>query len=744
MQQKSQTMLRQLLLISLLGLRWTTGSEKLCTRMFPSQQPPSTADSVRPSDVAALSFIGLHEHSTELSTVLSKLTELMTMFNPELVRHPSDEKDAYSPKFLQHDTLVQQAKEVSLYLQSKKDIDANLDWNLVLLFVQVDKLCACKQVPSEIKRVVAEVDDALQLLHSELKRTIVSVTLWDGEYDTIQENRGKCPCVDTAEGELRLQRALATQALQESLDELLVERGWYHDRDDFTVTLQDKPFIRDPSSAASGTPDDVTVQMWKNLLQPSVDRREMEDNGNIVPPPCPTEDRPFLRTEGNFASYHRSEAAPLTKEVSGTEMPCEDLGPSDSIPSSVHELRPGDIKVVAAVGDSLTAGNGIAARPNNILDVLKQDRGLSWSIGGDENLTTITTLPNILKHFNPNVTGFSVDTGKQDTPQAFLNQAVAGAKSKDVPSQVKALVARMKNDSRIDFESDWKLITMFIGGNDACDHCDNTLHSSVENYTRYVQESLDYLQKEVPRALVNLVEVLHITPLREMHAETSLRCPTWLVNILCPCVIAPKPNSDALQILENINKGYQRGVQELVETGRYDTRSDFTVVVQPFFREIIVPRLPDGRPDRSFFSADCFHLSKKAQRLMARSLWNNMLEPLGKKTFKQTFDASVQLKCPTKASPFIFTKINSLGPSPPTDTTSTTTVMTSPATTSSISTSSSVVPQSPTSVPVWVPVIVGIVCLLAGILVTWFILSYLQQKKYKKGKDGVGMKGTGF
>lgn len=38
-----------------------------------------------------------------------------------------------------------------------------------------------------------------------------------------------------------------------------------------------------------------------------------------------------------------------------------------------------------------------------------------------------------------------------------------------------------------------------------------------------------------------------------------------------------------------------------------------------------VPFPQDGRPDRSFFSADCFHLSQKAQTLMARSLWNNMV-----------------------------------------------------------------------------------------------------------------------
>lgn len=35
---------------------------------------------------------------------------------------------------------------------------------------------------------------------------------------------------------------------------------------------------------------------------------------------------------------------------------------------------------------------------------------------------------------------------------------------------------------------------------------------------------------QVPRALVNLVEPLHIIPLREMHLDSSLKCPTWLVK----------------------------------------------------------------------------------------------------------------------------------------------------------------------------------------------------------------------
>ncbi|KAM6915452.1 phospholipase B1, membrane-associated-like [Xenentodon cancila] len=672
--------MRQLLfLISLLGFSWTTAAELPCSQTFPSQQPPSTADSVRPSDVAALFYIGLHEHGTELLTVVSRLRELMTVFNPGLLSHLSEDTDLLTPQFLHQGTLVEQANEVSLYCQKSQNYGVNPDWKLVLLFVQVDQVCACEQqqVPSVIRGVLEEVDAALQLLHSQLTRTIVSVALWDSENDSNQ--RTVCHCGNTdGEGELRLQRALITQALQESLDELLVKKRWYRDRDDFTVTLQNTPFIRDLSSITSKKPlsefkasqhtDELVVQMWTNLLQPTVDQHRAGNNGNIITLPCPTKDRPFVRTEGNSPSHHHSEASPASQALTGTEMLCRDLGPSASTPTSVHELRPGDIKVVAAVGDSLTAGNGIASSPNNIIDVMRQYRGLSWSIGGDDNLTTVTSLPNILKHFNHNLTGYSVGIGKQDTTEAYLNQAVTGAKSKDVPSQVQALVARMKNDTKINFESDWKVITFFIGGNDICDFCYNSLFFSTSNYVRNVRESLDYLHKEVPRALVNLVEPLQITPLREMHKDSSLKCPTWLVNIVCPCVVMPKDNSEALQNIESINRGYQHGLHELVESGRYDTRSDFTVVIQPLLREIIVPTLPDGSPDRSFFSADCFHLSQKAQTQMARGLWNNMLEPLGNKSFKVDFNSALTLKCPTKTSPFIRTYKNSnymySGPSP--------------------------------------------------------------------------------
>lgn len=59
--------------------------------------------------------------------------------------------------------------------------------------------------------------------------------------------------------------------------------------------------------------------------------------------------------------------------------PCDTRGyRSATKPTSVHQLRPGDIDIVGALGDSLTAGNGAAA--TRVLHVYTENRGISWSI----------------------------------------------------------------------------------------------------------------------------------------------------------------------------------------------------------------------------------------------------------------------------------------------------------------------------------------------------------------------------
>lgn len=57
--------------------------------------------------------------------------------------------------------------------------------------------------------------------------------------------------------------------------------------------------------------------------------------------------------------------------------------------------------MIAAMGDSLTAANG--ATSTKFLDLTMENRGLSWCIGGQWDWRNSTTLPNILKVYNPKV-----------------------------------------------------------------------------------------------------------------------------------------------------------------------------------------------------------------------------------------------------------------------------------------------------------------------------------------------------
>ncbi|XP_015685338.1 phospholipase B1, membrane-associated-like, partial [Protobothrops mucrosquamatus] len=145
---------------------------------------------------------------------------------------------------------------------------------------------------------------------------------------------------------------------------------------------------------------------------------------------------------------------------------------------------------------------------------------------------------------------------------------------------------------KINFQEDWKLITIFIGGNDLCDYCNDSVRSSPEYYINSIQSSLDILHKEVPRAFVNLATVLDVIPVRKLYQEKSIYCPRLIMRALCPCIFKPNDNSSEIEKLEFLNRRYQEETHRLIESGRYDTREDFTVVVQPLFEKPEMPMTP--------------------------------------------------------------------------------------------------------------------------------------------------------
>lgn len=211
-------------------------------------------------------------------------------------------------------------------------------------------------------------------------------------------------------------------------------------------------------------------------------------------------------------------------------------------------------------------------------------RGLSWSVGGDGVLETHTTLPNILKKFNPNILGFS--TGTQEE-KAGLNVALEEARARDMPAQARDLVGRMKNSPEINLEKDWKLITLFIGSNDLCHYCENPEAHLAGEYVQHIQQALDILYEELPRAFINMVVVMELTSLYQGQGG---KCSMPLAaGNNCTCLTSSRENFLEIQELKKVNWNFQSDISRFSYWRQYLQREDFTVVVQPFFQNTFVP-----------------------------------------------------------------------------------------------------------------------------------------------------------
>jgi phospholipase B1 len=341
-----------------------------------------------------------------------------------------------------------------------------------------------------------------------------------------------------------------------------------------------------------------------------------------------------------------------------TAFPCQiPATRSEDVPVSVHNLTPKDIQCVGAIGDSLTAALGAhAATP---IGLFTENRGVSWSVGGDYTYDDVLTLPNILRQYNPNIKGFSVKNsiiflGGQNSSNNFLNTAESGDEAHHMPDQSHIfLQERIVKKGYCDLNNDWKIITLFVGGNDLCVFCNNDLNAyNPTSYANNIEQTLDYLHQNVPRAFVNLVLVLDVRNVEKLNAG-GLVC-QLLHQKTCPCAAFPQGNDSA--VLDEWLPQYHSKLVDLVNSGKYDTKDDFTVVIQPFFAHTGIP-IVNGEIDYGYFAPDCFHMSGKGHAQAALSLWNNMLEPVGQKQWEWHYGEP--LECPTQDRPFFATRKNS-------------------------------------------------------------------------------------
>lgn len=124
----------------------------------------------------------------------------------------------------------------------------------------------------------------------------------------------------------------------------------------------------------------------------------------------------------------------------------------------------------------------------------------------------------------------------------------------------------------------------------------------------------------------------------------------------CPCVFGLKHAANTPHYFDLMEQ-WQQVDQNVADMDEFH-RNDFTVINQPFLRNVEFPRKQNGNNDFSYMSLDCFHLSQKGYALASNALWNNMFEPIGHKStnWKKEF---TDFKCPTEERPFIATRQNS-------------------------------------------------------------------------------------
>eukprot|EP00128_Syssomonas_multiformis_P010691 Colp12_sorted_trinity150504_noHs@4799 len=301
----------------------------------------------------------------------------------------------------------------------------------------------------------------------------------------------------------------------------------------------------------------------------------------------------------------------------------------------------------------LPAGFGLKGLHINPYDEVAEVRGISWSIGGDGDYNTV---PNFIKRYNPDVKGFSIGDHLVETcnnctmfkyrpQQDRFNGALSFAGADYLDKQVDYVVEQVKTDPTVNFEEDWKLMTIFIGANDVC-ACEGIekLYASADRWEAYVRGAVEKVRVSMPRVFVNLVELFNISGVYDISQKRDYCRNFHAMSFFeCKCGFAPSSEGgDAYRrAIADMSQEYNARLRKIANDYKGQYR-DFGVVAQPAFRDAELPALPV-----EFLSnIDCFHPSPLGHAQMAMHLWNNMVSPHGAKSTK--FNVMDSFVCPTE------------------------------------------------------------------------------------------------
>ncbi|CAB3397137.1 unnamed protein product [Caenorhabditis bovis] len=287
-------------------------------------------------------------------------------------------------------------------------------------------------------------------------------------------------------------------------------------------------------------------------------------------------------------------------------------------PDDANKVKVHHIRVIGALGDSLTIG---ALAQNMINQTGRQFSGNSFITGAEHSISSHLTIYNILKYIADRV-GYKITGGSQGIGygrHTGFNVAIEGARSFQLPDQADELIKRMKENKDVDITRDWKLISLWIGTNDPGKLNHGTAAPVNGSYYKsQIEIALQKLKENLPRTIVSIVDMFPAELLQEA------------ISII---MTGKRPRQfEEEQALDSLIEEYRKALIEIQNDPMFNTR-EFAVVVQPFATKYNTPfKNSSGAYDQTFYATDIFHLSKYGHAVIAKNLWQNLFEPVGKKT----------------------------------------------------------------------------------------------------------------
>ncbi|KAH8403036.1 hypothetical protein KR222_003490 [Zaprionus bogoriensis] len=325
-------------------------------------------------------------------------------------------------------------------------------------------------------------------------------------------------------------------------------------------------------------------------------------------------------------------------------------GRSPQVPSNISRLRPGDIDIVATFGDSTIAGTGMLSI--GPIDSIVEYRGFSYTGGGVENWRTALTLPNILKMYNPQLYGYAVaNTLVVDEQRSRFNVAEPMLHIQDLPFQAQVLIERMRRDPKVDMQRHWKLLSIHVGANDMCnDLCSwQDIDAFLRREKHQLYATLRMLKDNVPRLLINFILQPDVDNMLQLIATSTPECRQripWYCN--CYKRLKDKIYYDASKRLLEL----QLAIVQLPEF-RSD---DFAIVPHGILRNLSSLWAINGEINTAYTASDCVHYTQFGHAVLAKTLWNNMLDKTDFSLTKAWQKPYEHFLCPRTETQFIRTE----------------------------------------------------------------------------------------